>query len=403
MFGWVCGFLRPDPIALRYPALDLAPLVDTASHIPGVLIAVDYAETRINQLDRLLHLLSQSTDVMPVRLLLMARSGGDWWRDLKRRYPDLLESAAELPLAGLNTTPDARREAFNKALHSFVAEGALPTIYENYDWEAMAGSVVIPPNLADPLYSSPLTLQLSALLCLLDVAQILVGKASDELEERLLAHEQSYWNDTADAAGLPFREPYQRPTLSYFIAAANLFGAKTETDAKRLLGRLPAWNSGDEVIRGVADWLHRLYPPDDGDSYWGTLQPDRLAEHHLRALARQQSDLLQLLFEGASSEETYQAVPLLSRAIRVQDQLMAQLDELILLEGIQSKDVLISVLQRTRRSIGRSPTNLGLSRRRTRYITTSASDDLNSRARNPVRSWYGTDPNWILIIPEETA
>jgi hypothetical protein len=382
--GWVCGFLRPDPPA-PYSPLDLEPFVDTASDVPGLLIAVDYAEKRVAQLHSLLYRLSGSTSTVRVRLLLMARSSGDWWNELSNRYPNLLEHATEIPLAGLNVSSAEKKQAFNLALRSFLAPAALPAIYKDLEWRAIARHVRPPAQLDDDAYNSPLTMQLSALVSLLEAAQILRSGAGDEFEKILLAHEQRYWNDTADAAGLPFKELYQRPTLSYFVAAANLFGARTEADAKHLLGRLPAWPSDDQVIRGIVDWVHRLYPPNDGESYWGTLQPDRVAEYHLRALAQQQSDLLELLFCGATTEEAHQAEPLLSRATRAEGQLIMQLDKLILRNDIGDTSLFRAIVNNVRYSVGRSRINIEPSHRLGR-VTTSTSVDLNWQPRIAVPS-----------------
>ena len=99
-YGWVTGFLRSDPADAGHSVYDLSPIADTASHVPGILLVADYAETRRGQLSRLLTLLAEAADLARVRLLLLARSPGEWWNELQDRHPGILEHAVPVPLGG---------------------------------------------------------------------------------------------------------------------------------------------------------------------------------------------------------------------------------------------------------------------------------------------------------------
>ena len=210
---------------------------------------------------------------------------------------------------------ELRTEAFEAAALAYVADDALPSIFPGHDWSVYCRGYFPAIDIEGSAYNSPLTLQWSALTALLRYGRIIPDGQFGSPEERLLAHEQSYWNDSADAVGLPFNALYQRRWLSYLVAAANLFGATTEVEAMGLIARLQAAGNDLAVARGIADWLHGLYPPDDDHEYWGSLQPDRLAEYHLQILAGRQGDLLRMLFGNATIEEAYRAVPLLTRAV----------------------------------------------------------------------------------------
>ena len=72
----MCGFLDADA-----DEQDLAVLADTDAPL---LVLVDYAETRTEQLRRLLPLLWEADTGDPVRVLLLARAAGDWWAGLAR-------------------------------------------------------------------------------------------------------------------------------------------------------------------------------------------------------------------------------------------------------------------------------------------------------------------------------
>lgn len=382
--GWVAGFLRSDLIDAGYPGYDFSPIADTASHVPGVLLVADYANTRPKQLIRLLTILAKTDDLAPVRLLLLARSSGEWWNELRRSHFNILEHAIQIPLGGIGmahrignedfgAVGGISGEAFKTAVSSYAADDALPSIFPGYDWSSIADGIAPPDDIEDLSYGSPLTLQLSALTALLRHAQIIPDGQFGSPEDQLLNHEDSYWGTSADAAGLPFSAGYQRRWLSYFVAAANLFGARTEAEAVRLMGRLQVGSGDHAVVRGIAKWLHELYPPNDGREYWGSLQPDRLAEHHLGALAGEQGDLLQMLFWNAEPEEASRAVPLITRAARQHEVLIGQLADLLQAVDLPCRAALIPVMQEVALPQRRSPANLDPSRQYLNYALTPAS------------------------------
>ncbi|MCZ0999641.1 trypsin-like peptidase domain-containing protein [Streptomyces mirabilis] len=75
--GWTGGFLADTPIQQppHYRML-------TTSKYP-LLLAVDYAETRRDQVDQLLDVLATCHPSQPVRVLLLARGRDNWWRSIR--------------------------------------------------------------------------------------------------------------------------------------------------------------------------------------------------------------------------------------------------------------------------------------------------------------------------------
>jgi len=377
--GWVAGFLGSDLID-GGPERDFAPIADTASDAPGILLVADYANTRPRQLIRLLKKLAGTTDLARVRLLLLARSSGDWWNELRREHLDIVQHARQIPLGSIVTTnkigaedfgaTGGIRDVFKTAVRSYARADALPSIFPvpQHNWSNIAQRIEPPEDIEDPSYGSPLTLQLSALTALLQHANIIVSGQFATPEEVLLNHEETYWATSADAATLPFGPGHPRRWLSFFVATANLFRARTEAEAARIIGRLGVV-SGDNIVvtKGIATWLHELYPPSDGREYWGSLQPDRLAEHHLGALASGQEDLLQMLFSSADPEEASRAVPLLTRAARGREALIQQLTDLLQAADLPCQAVLAPVLQEVTLPQRRYPANLDSSRQYVNY------------------------------------
>ena len=228
-------------------------------------------------------------------------------------------------------------------LRSSPRAPSLP-LYPDYSWTEDPSLFVEPEDIEDASYNSHLTLQLAALTALLHHAEIFKHGSSESLEGRLLKHEERYWQRAADAIGLPFKERRRRVFLSYFVAASNLFGAKDQSTAVHLIERLPGWDVSHETAQGVAEWLHFLYLPDDTGDYLGPLQPDRLAEHHLRSLAQRKDNLLDSLFRGATMDEAQQAVPLLSRAVRRHDELIRQLGKLLDARDLMCREALAPLM-----------------------------------------------------------
>lgn len=260
---WVCGFLDAD-----VDERDLVVLADTDAPL---LIVVDYAETRSQQLRRLLPLLWAADTTDPVRVLLLARAAGEWWDGLAR---DLDGVPGEVtPLGALDPVQDrgaqfaAAVAAFDRRLEDTArAEATSP-----------ARSVRPPADISHDRYGTPLTLQLAALTAVLEARHSLAGAAAGggHAEDTLLRHEERYWIDTAHSAGLDLSATTLRP----LVAAATLCGAGSFADASALASAVPRTSdlSQDQLYR-LDHWLRSLYPPESGQR-WGSLQPDRLGEY----------------------------------------------------------------------------------------------------------------------------
>ena len=299
--GWVVGWLRADD---GHQA-DFAPLAESA--VP-VLLIVDYAETRSEQLTRLLDVVCATPAGRPrVRLLLLARSAGAWWpriiysstvieRTLGRR---------ETSLPSLEATPEGRAALFATAAERFAEALRRPG-------EAPVPLPRPPSDLGQPRYDSVLTIHMTALVALLQAGpDSLAEDGGEYVEDLLLRHEERYWQKAAAARGLRFA--YSN-ALARAVAVATLFTADTEAEAARLLGLMPGLRDQPEERRlALAEWLHDLYPASDR-RFWGRLQPDRLGEHLIARVTAGSPDLFDGLFAQLSRYDTKYAFEVLSRA-----------------------------------------------------------------------------------------
>ena len=299
------GLLAADPPDTAH---DLSPLVD--SRLP-LLVVVDYAETRTEQLRRLLPLLWDATDGPPVRLLLLARSAGDWWAQLQRDLDD--ELGPSLRLQALSA-PTERASTFAAAVGALSAR--LPEVDATVDWASLAATVTAPRDLADDHYGNPLTLQLAALIGLLQVGPHPTIPDNSDAESRvpeavLLQHEQRYWTDSSRSRRLSVHPD----TLRDAVTVAGLCGARSPGEAMSLLEQLPGLRGQTvDALRHVDSWLTGLYPADPGRR-WGSLQPDRLAEHLAVSVLTDDPDLLPGLLTAATAGQTVQALSVVTRAL----------------------------------------------------------------------------------------
>ncbi|MGW0828044.1 tetratricopeptide repeat protein [Streptomyces sp. NPDC002845] len=311
--GWVTGHLRSD--LTDEPALDAAPpdFTTLTTALP-LLLVIDYAETRPRLLWRLITYLYRSRH--RVRLLLLARSDGPWRRS-REAVPDvrdLLEDAPVVPLAPLIPTSrpaGERQSAFQSALGDFARLlPGVPTL-PMHDWQSLATTLRPPEDLSHSRYDNVLTLQTTALVTLLQHGPRPVDAPPGTPPERtLLKHEERFWEASAKTSAYKLNN-LPLPTLDAAVAVAALCGASTQDEALQVIATLPDL-PGHQAERTAA-WLASLYPA-DGDRYWGSLQPDRIAEYHASHTLATSSIPLPALLAAGSPGQQAQTITVLARA-----------------------------------------------------------------------------------------
>jgi hypothetical protein len=266
------------------------------------LLTVDYAETRAG-LQQLLSALAGELG-KDVRVLLLARSAGDWWDQLGVAEPavwDLIQAASsvQLSLSPVVAAGLSDAEVVALAVRSFAQELGLPG--KTVEIRGGTGRRRV------------LDLHVAALVAVLGepsgtTVQIDLGGVLGEL----LRHEQHFWYDSARAAGLGDGQDGTTPTvLRQIVAAGCLLGAASPAEARALPGRVPGMSPSAKI----AEWLRVLYPPDPGETGWiGSLQPDRLAEQHTVRELTASPDFSRACLTGLDARQALQAVTLLARA-----------------------------------------------------------------------------------------
>ncbi|MET8072406.1 tetratricopeptide repeat protein, partial [Streptomyces sp. NPDC005271] len=315
---WAVLWLRADAPA---SSLDVV-----ASAAAPVLIVVDYAETRTPQLTDLCQALARHGIGMgagtPVKVLLLARTAGDWWQTLQAKTPaveELLDGTPVTHLKVLEPEPRDRLDAYREAAISFA--GQLPYVqgWQHHDWPALAHQLtdsISAAAMEQVGMSTALTLHMTALADLLDAAQPPDAASSPgharDVEDRLLRHEWRYWEHSAVARAL--HPALTMDTLTHALAAAFLLGAPDHQQADRLLAKVPGLSDQSEDRRSsVHRWITGLYPP-TADGVWDSLRPDRLAERFTGRHLLAHPHLPDRILPGATEAQARQLLTMSTRA-----------------------------------------------------------------------------------------
>ncbi|QOX78101.1 tetratricopeptide repeat protein [Trichlorobacter lovleyi] len=255
--GWHTGFLdaQLEPREMKRAWEQLY-----AFDMP-VLVVIDYAETRQPVLLAFVKAILQQPGKHPVRILLLARDGGEWWDNLPSK-----DSCCEALLSGYATTgpytlsplhpeEEGRRHAYRQALNAFA--------------DALGVSVPeVTPELAGEHFGRPLYLQMAALLALHGERPT----TAEGLTRALLNHERRYWNRLL--TNFVFSEPEQQ--AQQLLALTTLAGGfDTPRDAQIYWNKTGATKLSPAEFSSLFKALVPLYPGKQGLQ---AVRPDLLGE-----------------------------------------------------------------------------------------------------------------------------
>ena len=230
-----------------------------------VLLVVDYAETRREQVKALLDTVLSEQGNRKVRLLLLARSEGDWWKNLIEdnfEYEELL-GAGTVPeqLPPLAIEMEARDEIYQQAVQAFRKR------------MSESEPAVDPPDLSSDEFDSVLFIHLAAL----------AAASGEEIEERdrllefAISRERKYWERTAD----DFDEfpNHLKRALPEGAAAIVLAGGCERDRVAEVVNRVPTLAAETPLSReAIGQVFIDLY---EVDNRVEPLQPDLLGEQLL--------------------------------------------------------------------------------------------------------------------------
>jgi tetratricopeptide (TPR) repeat protein len=254
--SWKSGFLRGD--------CDSAQARDLAKHMAATsdkyLMVLDYAETRQTVLLELLAALRESASTSVVRILLLARDGGEWWNLLpskNAKCESLLSgfaSTGPFELPKLHPQEFERRNAYQLALRTFASRLEVPCP-DHF------------PQLGEAHFAHPLYIQMAALIALRGERP----KSAEALTRTLVGHERRYWRKALAAIDSSSEiVEYQGALLMALATLAN--GIATPREIEKVWEK-----AGGEarLLKPMFKTLAPLYPGRQGLQGW---KPDLLGE-----------------------------------------------------------------------------------------------------------------------------
>lgn len=213
--GWQAGFLDND-----LDAKNMTPSWLALKNInKPLLVVIDYAETRQGQLMALIKAVLKNPGNQPLRLLLLARDGGEWWDNLPSKdrecEPLLSGYATSGPyrLPALYTAEKERHEAYGRALQSFAnALGVSPPDLN--------------PEMTGEHFERPLYIQMAALLAFYGEQPT----TAEGLTKSLLNHERRYWRGVLSHLNWTEPERYAQQLLALTTLAGGFPTPKAAFD-----------------------------------------------------------------------------------------------------------------------------------------------------------------------------
>lgn len=269
--GWRAGFLD-----IRSNSLPLE-LLATLFAAKDTLVVVDYAETRRSELEALLNGAFAAKETSRIRVVLLARSAGDWWDALAASGGGAGEfvagpAAAWVPLRPLAAGRLERETSYQFAHNHFAQTLGRPR------------QSSVPDDLDNDFYDTVLILHMRA-LCEIEGVPV---KGDQGILDYVLDRERRYWHNRAREMGVP---EFLTACIGQATALITLRGgASTPEDAISALRELR--RLGDQptaTLSALSELLHGLYP---GDLWIEPLLPDLLGEHLVQKEMERDSDEL---------------------------------------------------------------------------------------------------------------
>lgn len=304
--GWATVILGPS-----VSPNDVGWLSSVQSQVP-LLIVIDYAEQRKDDLELLGRALVALRPDARLRVLLLARGAGEWRQTLRNGWDFAVTSIPthKEELGQLDEEPEGRRLAFGRAVSAFVDRlRQLTEFAETTDSDWAAREAAATPPTFQPT-ATALDIQLTALVALLQTDE--PSQATDPAAAAtylLDRHEASYWDRIAAQHALELHIVNRRAA----VAAACLLSAADLQQALAILARVPGIGDlNKDRLTAIASWLRDLYPA--SRQFWGSLQPDMLAEHHVAEAVKEQENLLLSLLGQVDDRQASQALTVLARS-----------------------------------------------------------------------------------------
>lgn len=309
--AWTAGFLAEN-----------ADLREIRRHRTRLLLVVDYAEARTDQISELLT--ARQPDSEALRVLLLARSPGLWLQRLREHPQSRVRSAASA-VSTLSLPEWIGDDEYVRARGVFS------------NWlgvrEPSGGKV---SGDREGLHT-PLDIHTTALATVLEA----VDDTSIESTplRQALNHERRYWARTLVEHDLGGR----LDAVDQVVAVATLCGSPFAPSI-RLLSKLPALiNDNDDHLNNWRAWLSAIYPSPAG---FVGLQPDLLGEELIAEVVEAAPGLLGIVAPVFEEQQFARAFAVFSRAAGRRPAFAGAMSDLISANPIRAISIAMTVTTR---------------------------------------------------------
>jgi tetratricopeptide (TPR) repeat protein len=352
--GWLAGFVPRDVRARELSEGALERLILGGCDAAGLMLIVDYAESRQEDVVWLAdHLVRRAESIAkPARLVLLSRGSGVWWRELLHKTQSLQylcglggEAYDEIEIPEEIAVQD-RRSLFEASVTAFLPyrSGLAPNASEPRPPPDHLRHVLA----TEADYDRPLAVQIAALLHVagVDVAEDRRGMAS--LLDKILGLEYQHWDKTLKI----LERPNWQTAIKNGVAQVTLVGhTGSAPAAEALIERDPLFrNARDIDVPRVRHALSLIFPGDN-DGLVG-LEPDLIGEHHVAEVATDALVDACLDWAGDDREQRRHILTVLNRATRAEhgakaSRAAARLDRLVRMQAAKLGGDLVKVALET--------------------------------------------------------
>jgi len=301
--GWLTGFVDRDTLFHPSRGPQLENLIRGGRDARGLLVVLDYAEGRSDEVKALARLMLERERAgrPPARLILLARAVADWWRELSAD-PDvalvfgIAEETMDMQLLGDIPPGPARRDLWKMAVDALkphlVKAGYTDVVGRDADAPDAAMAARLRTLEQEPDFARPLAIQLEALLWLHGASPGTGDRGIAPMLDRIIGLEREHWKKVT--------EGLNAAALDRGVAQVTAVqGVEGQERAIALVKEDSAYfgERTTETAAAVVRELAKLYgeniqlydnperPSSGGRERLGALEPDLIGEHHVAAIA----------------------------------------------------------------------------------------------------------------------
>jgi hypothetical protein len=325
--GWQTGFLRSECDTKSALALGR----EMGALGIDFCVVLDYAETRQPLLLALLKALLAARPKALVRVLLLARDGGEWWNLLPAKDPaceallDGYASSGPFALPHLHHSEADREQAYRLALHTFA--------------EVLAVSPPdSQPDLSEAHFAHPLYIQMAALMALRGERP----RSAEALPRALVNHERRYWHKAISAKEEASGDDESHAALLMTLATLSN-GIVTERAIESVWQEAGADRT---LLKPIFRTLAPLYPGRQGLQ---GLRPDLLGEALVAQtlLSSRGADLINAVLSRGDGSLRHSSLTVLARVLRNRPEIAGTMEDALSRNFLTCIDDLIAVCIQT--------------------------------------------------------